>query len=444
MQTGPDAGHVGVATTRPPEGWASRWKSGHAVGQVGLLGVLAYLAPAAAGTLRHWWWYLSGSTPRALRNDFTLYWIFAHVGLDHGWDKLYDPAAQTAVYAVVGHHLQVFPLPYTPPMAWLVVPFATFDPHTGYVLWSAMVAACVLVAWWLTTPHGLLVRLVLLAAMLGPYCVLLGLVNGQVIAVQVAAVAVAYWLLQRDRELAAGLVLVLLALRPQVLILVPVVLLLVGKRKAFVTWMAGTSVLVLASLATLGATGTTAYLARLKLTQTNPGLFWVSWYLSPWWVLRRHGYGWLAVPVTLVVLVAVAVVAWRFRHGGLEVPIAAATIGSLLTTPFLHLQDLSLLFLAAWLLLRARPAGWPVQLVIIIGCWALARALTPGFGLGLAYSMLALELVWLASLVTLRPGLPPTSDGLTTAWEVGRPRQERPAAAMRRRHRVGVEAKEQE
>jgi hypothetical protein len=30
--------------------------------------------------------------------------------------------------------------------------------------------------------------------------------------------------------------------------------------------------------------------------------------------------------------------------------------------------------------------------------------------------MLAFELIWLASLVTLRPGhVPPTSDGLTTA-----------------------------
>jgi hypothetical protein len=415
VQTGPDAGHGGVATTRLLDGWASRWKSWHAVRQVGLLGVLACLAPAAAGTLTHWWWYISGSTPRALHNDFTLYWIFAHIGLDHGWDKLYDPTAQKAVAATVAG-LHVLPLPYTPPMAWFAMPFANFDPHTGYVLWSAMVTVCVLTAWWLTTPDGLLVRLVLLTAMLGPYCVLLGLVNGQVIVVQMAAVAVAYWLLQRGREVAAGLVLVLIALRPTVFILVPVVLLLVGKRKAFVTCIAGTSVLVLASLVTLGATGTTAYLARLQLSQTNPRLFLVFWYLSPSWVLRRHGYGWLAVPVTLLILVAVAVVAWRFRHGGLEVPIAAAIIGSLLITPFLHLQDLTVLFLAAWLLLRARPARWPIQFVIIIVFWALARAMTPQAAIGLAYWMLALELIWLASLVTLRPGhFPPTSDGLTTA-----------------------------
>jgi hypothetical protein len=326
-----------------------------------LLAVLIVLAPTAFRNLGNWLWrYLAGSS---LRTDFTLYWIFSRTGLDHGWDRLYDLDAERATYSAVGK-LQFFPLPYTPPMAWFTVPFAQVDPQRGYLLWSVLIAGCLLVAWWLTTPERILVKLVLLTAALGVDATYLGLVNGQIIAVQMAAVAVAYRLLRRDRQVAAGLVLVLIALRPQTLMLVPAALLLVGKRRTFLTWSAGSGLLVVGSLVSLGRSGTLAYLERIQLTQSNPKLFWVFWYVSPSWVLRRNGYGWLIAPATVLLLGVVAVVAWRSRPrrststpGDLEVPLAAAIIGSLLVAPFLHLQDLAVLFLAGWLLLRARRPG---------------------------------------------------------------------------------------
>jgi hypothetical protein len=57
-------------------------------------------------------------------------------------------------------------------------------------------------------------------------------------------------------------------------------------------------------------------------------------------------------------------VAWRHRHTGVEVPIAAGIIGSLLFTPYLAFQDFLMLVVAGWLLLRTRLDPWQVGLLV--------------------------------------------------------------------------------
>src|SRR5205823_3560531 len=76
-------------------------------------------------------------------------------------------------------------------------------------------------------------------------------------------------------------------------------------------------------------------------------------------VLLRRGHD-LAAGAALVALqlgvAALALLAARPNRSRPEVAIAAGLLGSLLATPFLHLNDHLLLFPAAWLALRAFPS----------------------------------------------------------------------------------------
>src|SRR5260370_14801478 len=49
------------------------------------------------------------------------------------------------------------------------------------------------------------------------------------------------------------------------------------------------------------------------------------------------------------------VVVYRLRHRGVEWIYACALIGGMLVTPYAHLDDLAMLGLAGWLVLRANP-----------------------------------------------------------------------------------------
>jgi hypothetical protein len=57
-------------------------------------------------------------------------------------------------------------------------------------------------------------------------------------------------------------------------------------------------------------------------------------------------------------------VAWRHRHRGPEVPMAAGIVGSLLFTPYLGFQDFLMLVVAGWLLLRTQLTHWRVGLLV--------------------------------------------------------------------------------
>jgi hypothetical protein len=67
--------------------------------------------------------------------------------------------------------------------------------------------------------------------------------------------------------------------------------------------------------------------------------------------------------VQALVAATTVVVAWRRRHRGPAVPIAAGIVGSLLFTPYVGFQDFAVLFVAGWLLLRAQPSDWQLGML---------------------------------------------------------------------------------
>jgi hypothetical protein len=314
----------------------------------------AVLVVTGALALRNLAGVLHFALTRALEGDFAVYYIFARVGLDHGWGALYDAAAMRQEWIALGSAF-LYPALYPPTLPWFVAPFAALPFAAGYALWNVLLVASLLITWWLTVPpSGPLVRVAHLAFALALPAVAFGLLLGQVVIVVAAAVSLSWWVLRHNRPIAGGLILSLIALKPQLALMVPIVLVIAGRRRAFLGWAAGSVVMLGAALATIGIAGLQTYVSLLAKSAHDPGPMLVYPELTLPGLL---GGGLVAaIAVGLVIAVTLALV-WRRRESGLEFPFAAGLCASLLIAVFLHPQDVAVLLPAAWLWLRTAPRG---------------------------------------------------------------------------------------
>ncbi|MDQ6712278.1 MAG: DUF2029 domain-containing protein [Candidatus Dormibacteraeota bacterium] len=315
---------------------------------------LVVLALASALALRNLIGVLQFALHRALEGDFAVYYIFARVGIDHGWQSLYDAGAMRQEWMALGSAF-LYPALYPPTLAWFVAPFAALPFATGYALWNVVLVASLLVTWWLTVPpSSRLVRAAHLAVALALPSVAFGLLLGQVVIVVAAAVSLSWWVLRHNHPIAGGVILSLIALKPQLALMVPIVLLVAGRRRAFLGWAAGSIFMVVAALATIGVEGLRTYASLLVESAHAPGAMMVYPQLTLPGLL---GNSWGAALVVGLVVTVIVVLAWRRRDSGLEFPFAAGLCASLLVASFLHPQDVAVLLPAAWLWLRTAPRG---------------------------------------------------------------------------------------
>jgi hypothetical protein len=314
----------------------------------------AMLVVGGALALRNLLGVLHFALKRAFEGDFAVYYIFARVGIDHGWGSLYDYAAMRQEWIALGSAFLYPPL-YPPTLAWFVAPFAALPFATGYALWNVLLVASLLITWRLTVPpSSQLVRFGHLAFAVALPAVAFGLLLGQVVIVVAAAVSISWWLLRRNRPFAAGLVLSLIALKPQLALMVPVALLVAGQSRAFLGWAAGSLAMLGAALATIGFGGLQTYAVLLAGSEHYRGAMQVYPELTLPGLLGGGPAG--ALAQGLVVLVTLILV-WRRRGSGLEFPFAAGLCASMLIATFLHAQDVGVLLPAAWLWLRTAPRG---------------------------------------------------------------------------------------
>src|SRR5438105_9148309 len=138
-------------------------------------------------------------------------------------------------------------------------------------------------------------------------------------------------------------------------------------------------------LATIGAGGLHDYLSDLALA-------------SQWTLTQRFtvgdvvGHGPLLYLLQFAIAVLSLFAAWRHRGRGIELPLAAGIVGSLLVTPYIGYQDFLMLVLASWLVLRAGASHAQVA-VMAAGYLALE--------FGLVFGTLPVVLCELALLGTL-------------------------------------------
>ncbi len=274
--------------------------------------------------------------------DFHTYEAAARIGLQQGWSHIYDQALVAGAQKdlVPGQYAQPFLSP--PTVAWLVAPLAWLPYWPSYYVWAVFtLIALSLALVWASTDRGL-ERWVVVGAVLAPWWVLHAVHLGQVVPLVAAGVLLAWRFAREGRDIAAGIALALLSLKPNTALLVPFALLAAGRYRSF-------------AAVTLGSGGISAYASQVTgplpsgaSSLTLEGALGVS--------------GPLATGLRFLIVAASLVAAYRLRRSpGLV--IAAGTLGSLLVAPYLHGSDLCLLGAAAWFVWEERPAlTWRIPL----------------------------------------------------------------------------------
>ena len=359
------------------------------------LGCLALALNQLRATLETWGKFILAHPGFA---DFGSYYVYARVAWHHGLSHLYDSAAQRQEWLSLGgaHAIPWFPPIYPPPLAWVVMPFALWPYPVAFAAWSLLLLSLLLLTWRLLAGAApRLWRWSALAATLALFPVLFALVLGQVLILELAAVAGAWWMLSRGRQVAAGLLLTAIVFKPQVAFLVPLALLLAGRRRAVAAWAAASAAVASLCLLTTGLPGLRVYALHLLHAAGAQQEFGVPTQFTLQGLL---GSG-LAVRITEVLFCGLALaVAYRHRHEGVTMALAAALVGSMLATPYLHDQDLSVLLLAGAIAWQGPLQPWQRRLSLA-GYAVLLAVSYWGFGSGgvvLGPILVLLEAAWLA------------------------------------------------
>ena len=299
-------------------------------------------------------------------NDFTFYYAAAVIGLGHGWPSIYDLGLQQSELNAMGSGIGVAELARyisPPPVAWLALPFTLLPYPVAYWLWSVLLLAALAGTWYLGAPGAGRLRPIHVVAALAWLPVIYGLQLGQPGIFVSLGVAGSYALLRSGRPFLSGLALGAIVLKPQLGFLVPVAFLLGGRFRAFVGAAVAIGALALASAISVGPEGIGAYQERLAFAANVPvnrGLT-IAPYVGNLTTTR--------VLQAAIAIWALALV-YRFRKRSPEWLYAPAILGGMAASPYLHIDDLVMLGLAAWLYLRVpqRPGwSWAFVLALVIG-----------------------------------------------------------------------------
>ena len=301
-------------------------------------------------------------TPERIGIDFHTYLAAATVGLQQGWSHIYDQALVAAAQRRLDPVDWSQPYLSPPTVAWLVAPLTIFSYWVAYSVWAVFTVVLLAAALaWSGVSSGA-TRWIAVGAALAPWWVVHAVNLGQVVPLVAAGVVVGWRLLRADRDIAAGIALAAILLKPNTAILVPFALLAAGRYRAFAAWTAAGGVLALIAVLLLGAHGISAYINELRAPLPSGAD-----------ALTLHGAmdlsGVSALALRVLIVGAVLATAFKLRSSpGMVIPLAA--VGSLLTSPYLHASDLCLLVAAAWIVWEERPGtAWRVALPF---AWVLA------------------------------------------------------------------------
>ena len=323
-----------------------------------------------------------------LDNDMTLVYIGARIGLEQGWSHIYSLPLQHELFAHLRPHAvfndgERFLSP--PPFAWLVLPLMPLGPAGATYAWLALSVAALIAAWWIAAPEGWPARGVWLLGALAWYPVLYGLSLAQPDLAVVLLAAVAWRLAEANRPYLAGIVLGLAVIKPQLVLLLPIVLLASGRWKIVGAAALTAAALAAASLAVVGGQGWSDYVGLLNEAQhvTNNRYFTPAFLFGP---------GALSYAVQAVVVTAAVAAAYFNRRASHARIFALGIVATALGATYWHLQDYTVLVLAAWLSWRQGSAlqrwlllavavaaefAWPLTPLPILACLAVWFALLP-------------------------------------------------------------------
>ncbi len=300
--------------------------------------------------------------PRSV--DFVSFWAAGRMLLEGAGPAIYDIEAHRAVEQAAVGHVGLMPFPYPPPFALIVAPFGAVPYGTAFGLWVAATLALYLAAARRWMPP--------LVALAQPSVLVNGFI-GQA-AFLTSAVFMAGTRLLATRPMLGGVILGLLAVKPQLGILLPLALVAGRQWRAFAGAALSSIALLLAPLPLVGLGG---YAAFLTSASTFAG--YVAAGRWPWQELASI-YALLsyfavprpiAVAVHLLVAVGAAALVWRAWRGDRAGKVATLAAATLLIPPYLLTYDGLLLALpVAFLLVDARRprlaiAVWSLSLLAV-------------------------------------------------------------------------------
>jgi len=289
--------------------------------------------------------------------DFHTYLAAADVGLRQGWSHIYEQALVAAEQKRLVPTDPSQPFLSPPTVAWLVAPVTALDFWTAFEVWAVFTFVTFAVALaWSGVSTGI-VRWIAVLAALSPWWVLHAVNLGQVVPVVAAGVVLGWRLLRDRKDIAAGIALSVIFLKPNTAILVPLALFAARRYRAFASWVVVGAGIALLALVLLGTQGLSDYINQLRAPLPSG-----ADYLTLKGAVGATG----AVATILRVLIAGAVLAAAFTlrgSSGLVLPVAI--VGSLLVSPYLHASDLCLLAAAAWMVWEERPTlAWRAPLAV--------------------------------------------------------------------------------
>lgn len=323
--------------------------------------------------------------------DFRLQLVAARIGFRYGWSHIYDFDLQKSASAGIGPidsiHLFINP----PPTAWIAAPLVGLPISTGYLVWTLINLAALVAACWLVCPGGRWVRVTVLLVSLALWPVHYQFWLGQWVVATLALLALSWWLLEHDRWGPAGVVLALsFFVKPQDVLLVPVVLLVSGRWKPAAICAATGAGLAALSAVSLGPAGIASWLHDIALIRTDPQSATVTYSF----IFKQAS---LATGIEVALGLAAIGLAW-YRRDRLDLVFALGVVGTTASATHLHEDDIAMLVLAAWIALRAGPS-MSQRIWLVVGIVA-AQFLA----IGLPIPILLWQPVWIA-LLGLEPRL---------------------------------------
>jgi hypothetical protein len=339
-------------------------------------------------------WFVVVKPLRAeiLDNDLTLIYIGARIGLEHGWSHIYSLTLQQDLFSQLRPNAtfndgERFLSP--PPFAWLLVPLMVFGAAGVVLIWVTASAAGLIAAWRIAAPGSGPSRVIWLLGAFAWYPVLYSLALAQPDMILVLVVAAGWKLAQSGKPFLAGAVLGLSVLKPQLTLLLPLVLLMSGRWKIAGAWAGTAAALAIVSLLVIGNQGLADYLSLINEARgvANNRYYTLAYLLGPY-LLSYIAQG---------IVVAITVVgSYLNRHASLERLFALGLVATMLGSTYWHVQDFTILALAAWLFWRDHPPAWQRWWLLVIAiAGEFAWPLTP-------LPILVGVLVWFGCLIVPR------------------------------------------